>query len=222
MIEDFDIDPEVEHTISIWRIGISIFFLIIVLVLSSLLVCFTNEQCRSNIPTLNNLLDSTFVAPFIITAMNSLLSLHLVVSIGIHRLTMGKAYIASRVQMVSSILVYVSVVITLFVFPFTSWERIWANITILVTFSFWMCTVIWCLYKYYKYKINLKRKLVTFQLVLMIVYNVSGVGYIIFRFLPNLIAYLLAIEIVCGMAMLTFLGVSIVHLCEIKIKILTK
>jgi hypothetical protein len=222
MIDDFDIEPETEHAIPIWRVGISIFFLIIVLVLSSFLVCFTNEQCRSNIPTLNNLLDSTFVVPFMVTAMNSLLSLHLVVSIGIHRLTMGKAYIGSRVQMVSSILVYVSVVITLFVFPFTSWERIWANITILVTFSFWMSTVIWCLYKYYKYKINLKRKLVTFQLVLMIVYNVSGIGYIIFRFLPNLIAYLLAIEIVCGLAMLTFLGVSIVHLCEIKIKILTK
>lgn len=209
MITDFDVEVETEHTIPIWKIGISIFLLIIVLTVSSVLICFINTECRSNI-TLNT-------EPFV----NALLSLHLFVSFAINVTSAERAYIACRVQMVASFLVYVFVVIALFVFPFTTnWDIIWIEMMVINSVCVWMLSVLWCLYKYYKYKHTMKRALTHFQFVLMILFDLSAVGYIISHF------YKYALEpvfkTVCAGLVLLFLGLSIIHIYEIKIKILTR
>jgi hypothetical protein len=202
MISDFDIDNEYEHSIPIWRIGISIFFLIMVLFVTSSLLCFTNNNCK-----ITNLMEYSFV-----NGISSLLSLHLFVSFGIYCLTMEKAYIACRVQMVSAVISYISVVIAVFIFPFTNFEKLWAHLVMLIMFSFWKICSVWCLFKYYKYKSSVKRFLVYVQLAVWIIFNGFGIGYIFYRDL----------EYGCYGCMLLFLVISIVHICDIKIKIITR
>lgn len=202
MISDLDMDEEVEHSIPIWRMGISIFFLVIVMLGTSTLLCFTNNQCR-----FTNLLEYSFI-----NAISSLLSLHLFVAFGIYCLTAEKAYIACRVQMSFAVLVYIMVVITIFIFPFTNFERFWAHIVMLSMIFIWMCTVVWSLLKYYKYKISIKRHIVKIQFGVAIIFGGFTIAYIFYR----------PIEFGCYSTILLFLVLSIIHICEIKIKILTR
>jgi hypothetical protein len=209
---------ERQYSIPLWRIVLSIFTLIIVLALSTVVVCGTNEACRSRIPTLGELLDSSLIAPFIVTAMNSVLSLHLFVSAGIHYMVVDDGYIIARVQMAASLIVYGSIVITLFVFPFTSWDRNWANMTIIVALAFWMVTVILCMRKYYRYRANHKRRLVNLQIILCGLYVVWSALYVVFRFFP-VSTNLLVTEIGSGVTILCFLFICIVHVWGMELKI---
>jgi len=213
--------PSASHTIPLWRILISISLLIIVLLVSCILVCGTNEQCRARIPTLNNLLNSTFVAPFLITALNSLLSLQLFVSVGIYYKTQTKALYWSRLQMLTSIALYVSVVITLFVFPFTNWNYNWANITIIVALVLWMITVLVSLRRFYRHRLDNKRKMLFWSTCMCVMYTLSSVAYIVIRALQNdlLESGLLVSEIICGLGIGGFLLSCLGHIWNLQFKI---
>jgi len=215
-VEDLDFRP-VEYQIPIWRIGASIFALVILLFLATILVCGTNAECRSHIPTLDNLLDSNFVAPFIVSAINSVLSLHLFVSAGIYYLTNERAYIACKIQFLASMLVYVSTAITLFVFPVTDWDKNWANLGVLLAIAFWMIAVIICLRTHYKYKSHYKRYYVKFQIALLVFYVGFAVSYVVLRFFPDFANWLLVAEICSGIAIIGFLGMSIMHVFSLEI-----
>ena len=219
-MKPFDLDFDVkEYDIPIWRIAISSFALVILLFLSTILVCGTNQQCRERIPTLDNLLDSNFVAPFIVSAIYSLLSLHLIVSNGIYYLTNERAFIACKVQFMSSVLVYISTAITLFVFPVTDWDSNWANLSVLVAIFFWMICVIVCLRTHYKYKAHWKRYYVKFQIIIATLYCGFSIGYTVLRFFPQFASWLLIMEISIGISIILFLGFSIMHVFSVKLKI---
>lgn len=217
-MEDLDVEENV-RSIPLWRVVLSIFGLVLVLLASIALVCGTDAQCRSRIPTLGELLNSPMVAPFIVTVINSILSLHLLVSIGIYYKTEDDGYIVARVQMASSVVVYVSMVITLFVFPFTSWDRNWANVSIVVALAFWMLMIVLCLRKHYRYKASPRRKLVNLQIVLLVLYVLWSIVYVSLRFFPVSI-YLLISEIGSGGCVLAFLLACIVHLWTMELQVI--
>lgn len=218
-VQDLDLDVT-EYTIPIWRIALSSFGLVILLFLATILVCGTNAQCRERIPTLDNLLDSNFVAPFIVSAIYSVLSLHLIVSNGIYFLTNERAFIACKIQFLSSVLVYISTAITLFVFPVTDWDKNWANLSVLVAIAFWMICVIVCLRTHYKYKANWRRYYVKFQIILVVFYIGFSIGYTVLRFLPKFASWLLVMEICIGISIILFLGLSIMHVFSLELKII--
>ena len=221
--QDLDLDPDaIEYIIPLWRIGVSGFILVILLFLATILVCGTNEQCRERIPTLDNLLDSNFVAPFIVSAIYSVLSLHLIVSNGIYYLTNERAFIACKVQFISSLLVYVSTAITLFVFPITDWDKNWANLAVLVAIGFWMCCVIVCLRTHYRTRKHYKSSLVKFQGMVAGVYVCFSIGYTVLRFFPQFASWLLITEIGIGVCIIFFLALSIVHVFSLEIRIAEK
>jgi hypothetical protein len=222
-VENLDLnDGSVTYTVPIWRVAVSSFALVILLFLATILVCGTNAQCRERIPTLDNLIDSNFVAPFIVSAIYSVLSLHLIVSNGIYYLTNERAFIACKVQFVASILVYITVAITLFVFPVTDWDRNWANLGALVAIAGWMCSVVVCLRTHYKYKAHYKRYYVKFQIALIVFYCGFTIAYTVLRFFPQYESWLLVTEIAIGIATILFLGLSIMHVFSLKIKVVTE
>ncbi len=219
--DDLDLDVK-EYSIPIWRIAISSFALVILLFLSTILVCGTNMQCRERIPTLDNLLDSNFVAPFIVSAIYSVLTLHLIVSNGIYYLTNERAFIACKIQFLASVLVYISTAITLFVFPITDWDRNWANFGVLLAIAFWMICVLICLRTHYKYKAHYKRYYVKFQIIIAVLYIGFSIGYAVLRFLPQFASWLLIMEISIGVTIILFLGFSIMHIFSLQLKIIAQ
>lgn len=221
IVPDLDTDG-VEYTIPIWRIAASSFALVILLFLATILVCGTNAQCRERIPTLDNLIDSNFVAPFIVGAIYSLLSLHLIVSNGIYYLTNERAFIACKVQFVASVLVYVSAAITLFVFPITDWDRNWANLSVLLAIAFWMWSVIVCLRVHYRNREHRKKWHVQLQIILVILYCGFAISYTVLRFFPQFASWLLVAEIFIGMAIVLFLGLSIMQVFSLELRIVAR
>ena len=220
VVQDLDLDVT-EYNIPIWRIAISSFALVILLFLSTILVCGTNMQCRERIPTLDNLLDSNFVAPFIVSAIYSLLSLHLIVSNGIYYLTNERAFISCKIQFLASVFVYVSTAITLFVFPITDWDRNWANLGVLLALAFWMICVVVCLRTHYKYKSHYKRAYVKFHIIFAGLYVCFAIGYTVLRFFPQFASWLLITEIAICITIILFLGFSIMHVFSLELKIVT-
>jgi len=211
--------PAARHAIPLWRILVSISLLIGALFISTIVVCGTNTQCRARIPTLNNLLHSTFVAPFLITSMNALLSLQLFISAGIYYKTQHKAPHWSRLLMLTSIMVYVSVVITLFVFPFTDWDRNYANVTILLSLNLWMLTLLAALKSFYRHRIDNKHKILVVSKLCCFVYALASIAYIVLRALSNYEKSLLVSEIFSALALGGFLVTSVAHIWSLEFSI---
>ena len=212
--------PPQRYSIPLWRIVVSISLLIIVLLASTVVVCGTNEICRARIPTLSNLLNSTFVAPCLITSLNCLLSLQLFLSMSIFYKTRVKAPYWSRLQMLASTLVYVSVVITLFVFPFTDWSKNWANITIIVSLNVWMAVIIISLRRFYRHRIDSKQNMLFFSTCFCMLYALSSVSYIIIRVVsPEFEAWLLITEIFSAIAIGGFLVLCLGHVWNLEFSI---
>jgi hypothetical protein len=211
--------PAAKHTVPLWRILVGISLLIAVLLVSTILVCGTNEQCRARIPTLNNLLHSTFVAPFLITSMNAVLSLQLFISVGIYYKTQRKAPHWSRIVMLTSIMVYVSVVITLFVFPFTDWDGNYANVTIIVSLNLWMIALIVSLRSFYRHRIDNKHKVLFLSKICCLVYALASLAYVLLRVFPVYEKILLVAEIFSALALGAFLIASLAHIWSLEFSI---
>lgn len=209
--------PVSRHTIPLWRILLSIALFATVLLVSTIVVCTTNEQCRARIPTMSNLLQSTFVSPFLITGLNCLLSLQLFISVGVYYKTQVKARYWSKLVMLTAILLYVSVVVTLFVFPFTDWDRNWANVSILVSLNVWMAMVVIALKRFYRHRIDNKRKLLNASLFCNGLYFLSSLAYVILR--QHTEDWLLVSEILSAIAIGGFLVLSLAHIWHLEFSI---
>lgn len=199
------------HEIPLWRILLGISLLVFILLITSILVCGTNEVCRARLPTLNNLLNSTFVAPFMVTALNSILSLHLFTAMGIYYKT------ENRIQLICAMAVYVSVVITMFVFPFTNWSQNWANVTIIFTLSIWMLVTLLALRRFYRHRINGRRNMLLWSTCMWVLYVTGSVIYIVLRSLPpeTAGAGLLIVEIASGIGLCGFLLSCVGHIWDL-------
>lgn len=213
--------PASRHTIPLWRILFSITLFAAVLMVSTVLVCTTNEQCRTRIPTMSNLLHSTFVAPFLITGLNCLLSLQLFVSVGVYYKTQVKARYWSKLLMLAAVFLYISVVLTLFVFPFTDWDRNWANISILASLNLWMLFLIVALKRFYRHRIDNKRKLLAASAFCNGLYFLASLAYIILRFFVRQETedWLLVTEILSAIAIGGFLVLSLAHIWNLEFSI---
>ena len=204
------------HRIPLWRILLSISLLVVVLLATSILVCGTNDQCRARLPTLNNLLNSAFVAPFMITALNSVLSLHLFTSVGIYYKTQY------RIQMASAVAVYVSVVITMFVFPFTNWSQNWANVTIIVTLCVWMVITLLALRRFYRHRVLGRRKLLLWSTAAWVIYLGGSLVYIVLRGVEaskasfNASPGILVAEIASGIGLCGFIASCVGHIWDLE------
>lgn len=209
-----------EYPIKLWKILFSVIILITILLLASIAVCGTNQVCRARVPTLNHLLNSNFVAPFLITALNFLLGLHLAVSNGLYYKTLEKCYYWSKLQLAASVLVYVSIVITMFVFPFTDWEKNWANIAIILALILWMMTTLMTLKRFYRHRLENRRHLLVGSFGATCIYFAGSLGYIVFRAI-DLQGWILISEIVSGMGVCGFLVLLVVHIWDLQILIKT-
>lgn len=205
--------PPKIHVIPLWRILFSISLLIVLLLISSILVCGTNQVCRAHLPTLNNLLQSSFVSPFLITALNSILSLHLFTSMGIYYKT------GSRLSILSAVIVYISVVITMFVFPFTDWSKNWANITIIVALILWMIITVLALKHFYRHRLVNRRKMLFFSGCTCFLYTCSSIMYIVCRGVGATDTLILISEIFSGFGIAGFLMLCVAHIWDLQFKI---
>lgn len=202
-----------EHVIPLWRILAGTCLLIAVLFASSILVCGTNQMCRSRIPTLSNLLDSVFVSPFLVTALNAVLSLHMFTSVSLYYKT------GSRLGMLSAFLVYVSVVITMFVFPFTDWSRNWANVTIIVTLLLWMMITTISLKHFYRHRLDSQKSIMYLSGAIVVLYATSSIAYIVCRAAVASETALLVTEIFSGFGVAGFLILCVAHIWDLQFKI---
>lgn len=217
-MEPFTTSPPPSYSYSLWRIAFGIFFLITVLLLSTSLVCGFNEACRSRIPTVGHLLTSSFAAPYLVTAINAFLSLHLCTALGLRLKTKSASPQWSSLQLGMAVLVYIGAVITLFVFPFTDWDRNWANLVMVVAFFLWMLTVILSLRSFHTKHYFLGRRGFRASIVLCVVYASSAIAYIVVRAVGEDVGVLVC-ELAGGAALVFFLVMGIAHISDLEIRL---
>ena len=208
-------------SIKLWKMLVFLIGLIVLLFASSMILCGINNECRNHIPTMANMLNSTFSTPFLVSGLNAALGLHFITVLGLHQLTEPKAHYWSILQVFFAILIYASVVITLFVFPFTGWPSNWANVAIIVTFSLWELLVIMSLYR------SRKQQYIRWYLSMFCFYAACSLCYIVLRAVPNLSIVprddgILVVEIVSGLAVLGFFSICIAQISSATIEIHAK
>lgn len=126
--------------IQVWKIFATLFAIILFMFITSAIICGSNEECRYHIPTVSNMLNSTMTTPFLISGFNTAIGFHMLTVVSLYCMTVGTAYYWSILQASTAVLVYASLVITLFIIPFTGWEYNWANLGALVGLVLWMGT----------------------------------------------------------------------------------
>ena len=144
--------------------------------------------------------------------------LHFFVSVGIYYLTKHRAKRWSIVLIVFTVSTYASVIITLFVFPFTDWDKDYANYLIICSLCFWMFSIIICVAKHYKHIVYNKKNLILWNIVSASVYLLGSIAYFIMHtFFPSELSGILAAEICSGLSVVIFLACCFVHLWKIQL-----
>lgn len=216
-------NPNYGVTTKLWRMLAVLLVIVIILFFTSMILCFTNNQCRNHIPTVSNMLNSTFSAPFITSGMNAALGIHLITASGIYYMTEYNAFLWSWMQMFMACGMYLSIIITMFVFPFTGWETNWANLSIIITAALWMVCAIVALWRYYNRKISRKQKLVRWNFALFVVFLLCAISYIVVRAVPLDIVPkddgILVIEIIGGISFFCFMILCVIHIASLQISI---
>lgn len=208
--------PAPSSIIQTWKIFAFLLGLIIFLFVSSAVICGTDQACVNNIPTIKNMLNSTFATPFLVSGLNSVLCVHLVTSTFLYFTTVTKAPYFSHLQLISAILIYTTCVLTLFVLPFVGWTQNWCNVVPLIAMAIWMAFV----------QISLKRTRhkITMLSVCMILYMVCVLIYIVVRAVPDIPLEgkdigILVVEIAGAISLIIFTCICVTHIYKMSIHI---
>jgi len=204
--------------IQTWKVFLCLFGLIAFLIGASAIICGTDAKCKHNIPTVQNMLNSTFATPFIVSGLNAALGVHLLTSTFLYFTTSVKSPYWSTLQIMCAIIMYATCIITLFVLPFTGWPNNWANIATLVMLALWMFVVQVSL------KRNRKPVVVLFSVTML--YCVCVLIYIVVRAAPDIPPAgrdvgILVVELMGALAVTVFMCVCITHIYRMSIHIVT-
>lgn len=225
-LTDFDElnQPRFKTVTKLWRLLALLVMVICMLCLTSIIICATNNQCRNHIPTVSNMLNSTLVAPFITGGLYGTLGLHLVIASGFYYMLHQQHPYWSYLQLFFADTIYLSVIITMLVYPFTGWQMNWAIVTILVTVALWMLIVLLSLIRYYQRRTSAKQRLVKFNGILCLLYIVCSIIYIVLRGIPDLGIIprddgILVVEIIGGLSFFLFMILCVIHIGGLEIQI---
>lgn len=225
-LTDFDEmnHPSFTSVTKLWRLVLVLIIIIVVLFFTSLIICVTNDQCRNHIPTVNNMLNSTFTTPFVVSGMNAALGLHLVTSAGLYYLTEAKFPYWSYLQIFFAAAIYLCIIVTMMVFPFTGWQINWANVSIIVSIWLWLLIVLVSLFRHYQSRTSPKQRLVKWNGVALLLFFICSLIYIVLRGVPHMGIVprddgILVVEIVGGIAFFCFMILCGLHIGGLEIHI---
>lgn len=215
---------EVVSGTTFWKCCLYLVIIIVMLFFTSLITCVTNDECRNHIPTVNNMLNSTLVAPYIDGGLYASLGLHLLVVTGLYHMICPKFPYYAYMQLFFASCIYLSIIITMLVFPFTRWQSNWANLSILVSTTLWM-TLVWIsLFRYYRARpMSSKSVLTKFNALSLVLFFLCALIYIVLRSTHLHIVPkddgILVVEIVGGLAFLAYMILCAIHIGSGQIQI---
>lgn len=204
----------------LWKVFVALAALVVFLFAGAAIICGTDGRCRNYVPTVGNMLNSTFATPFLVSGFNVVLGGHLATSTSLYYATRARALYWSTLQLGSAALVYLTIVVTLFVMPFTGWPNDWANVAVLATLALWMLVV----------QVSMRRGLMRplllhrYGFVAHYVYCACVIPYVVVRAIPTLPiegkdAGLLVCEVVGGVSLMLFMAYVVAHLWHMRFTI---
>lgn len=207
---------------ALWKVMLVLIGLACFLFMSSAILCGINVECRNHIPTLHNLMNSTFSTPFVVSGMNAVLGLHFISSVSLYQLTEARTRYWSLLQVGLACCIYLSTIITLFVFPFTGWEMDWANLSIIISTMLWQSVVVLCLWRHYAVHAS-RRTLLKWSIACIVLYASCSLIYIVLRGVQTLSLVarddgMMVVEIVAGLSFLLFMGFVVVHTARVRLQ----
>lgn len=213
-----DEDEPPSRYVSLHFILILLFGSIVILMAGTIIVCSTNNECAKNVPTMNNLMKQEITLPYLMTAMNILFLLFVICSAGIYYMTNKNHGFFGKLLFLSVLATLSSIIVTLFLFPMTSWDKDYANLLIIGSILIWMFSVDVCLWRYYRNLVYSHKIPVFWNLVTSIVYLFASVGYTILHiFFSKELSGILAVEISSAVSFFVFLLVCGYQILKIKV-----
>ena len=185
----------------------------------SAILCFTNESCKQHIPSIHNLFNSPYTIPYIVSALNTMLSIHGILVVAVYAKTKTRSAIGSKVQILSALSLYISLCISLFVFPISLDNINYTSILILLSISIWMLSILLSLKDLYNGNMDPKRKYLLHVLIVFFMYNIFAIIYMGLAFSYQNEIWVLFSEILCGLSILLYIILIFYHVGNMTIKI---
>lgn len=215
------------HRIPVWKLLAALVGLVMLMLVSAIAVCYGNDQCaRTQVPSVHNLLNSTFATPFVITGINFAIKLHFITAMTLYYRAQSSSPYYAVLQVVAAVCMYVSIGVTLYVFPLIhDWTRDWAGIAVILFMTLWMGLAYLGMRRFYRWRIVIDKKhrfVRRYSFALFLLYVACGITHVVLIVVGALPPQQLEIglfvtELVGGLAILGFLATCIVHIWEMKI-----
>ena len=214
----------------IYSLLILLVVIMVLMVGTSAIVCFTDETCKNRIPTTTNLLNSTFTSAFLVTGMNAGLAAHGIIVAAVFYRAKHRSHGWASAQVVIAVFVHASACISLFVSGKTGWSHDWANVSTIIALAVWMACVQFALRAVYRDRIAKQRKLLRASLVIMILYTLVCFIYIVLRAVPvhkyvnekSKQVGLLVSEILTAATMVTYMFLTVLHTNRVRFQLFYK
>lgn len=153
----------------IWRFLILMCIFFFFAFSASVILCISNGACSKYVPTVYVLLQSKISSPYMLLAMTCGLLTFSSTSFAMF-ITVDNIFV-----MFAGAIVYASVAVILFVYPFVGWDATWAIAIFIVAFLIWMGVIL------FTTRNTSKTSIRAFGITCSILYVISSVAYIILK-----------------------------------------
>lgn len=216
-------DSRTSDWIKVWKILATIATFGIIAILTGIIICTISDDCRNHIPTMSNMLNATITSPYVVFGMTSGMFVHGGTVFCLFGMTKDHVWIWSWAQVIFAGLTCICLLITMFVFPFTGWERNWANVSVILCVILWMITIMVCLYRYYRRKIQRKRVTLRFLLFFFSLFVACVIVYVVLRSIGSLHIVpkddgILVVELVGGISFFLFEALCIFQIVKLELQ----
>ena len=161
-----------------WKYTLAIFIAFLVFVTATGISCALEDSCKTGgPPTMNHMLNTTKTSLYLMTAINSLIGVHLTEVYSIDQLVIERAPILGVLQWIVAGLLYISIFINL---AFNKWYIMAVSAVLILL---WMCFVTEALRKFY---IRGRSRLWKLTIPLVVAYAIAATTYVVFSAVPQL------------------------------------
>jgi hypothetical protein len=161
-----------------WKHTLVIFIAFLVFVTATGISCALEDSCKTGgPPTMSHMLNTTKTSLYLMTAINSLIGVHLTEVYSIGQLVIERAPILGVIQWIVAGLLYISIFVNL---AFNKWYIMTVSAVLILL---WMCFVTEALRRFY---IRGRSRLWKLTVFLVIIYAISATIYIVFSAVPQL------------------------------------
>jgi len=209
-----------DNGVPMYKYLVYLCILFILCVVVGIGACAADNECKPHLPTLNNMMNSTFSSRVINTGVHAAIAAHILIVVSLYHCTSHLTPSWSRIQALLAVITYLVFAVDMLVGSFTGWKSDWGNMTVIIFFGAWIASATMAIRSMYHNAIGKERLLLRISTSVVVLYIVCTIIYIVLESIPvlgypsprNRAVGILIIQLFIGLSTLIYLILVTIHI----------